>query len=376
MILCNNCVLDNFSVPDITFDDSGMCNYCNNFYKVISKNWYPNKEGEKKFNQILNQIKKDGKNKEYDCIIGLSGGIDSSYLTLKAKDWGLRPLVVHVDAGWNSELAVSNIEKIIKHTGFDLHTEVIDWDVMRRLQLAYLKSGVSNQDVPQDHIFFSTLYKYSTKNKINYSISGGNISTESILPDVWLGPAMDAISLKEIFKKFGEGSLKNYRTISFFQYYFWYPFVNKLTTIRPLNYMPYNKEIAKIELEKIGFKNYKGKHGESIFTKFFQEYYLPKKFKIDKRKAHLSSLILSNQITREEALKELKELPYDPKKINEIIEFICKKLEITQSEFEKLLKIPNRKYEDYKNWTNRRKILTTLNTIYKNITGKKIKIYS
>ena len=376
MTLCNNCVLDDDSVPDINFDESGLCNYCKTFFNVISKEWFPNKIGEEKLSKILNKIREEGKKKEYDCIIGLSGGIDSSYLTLKAKDWDLRPLVVHVDAGWNSELAVSNIEKIIKYTGFDLHTEVIDWDVMRRLQLAYLKSGVSNQDVPQDHIFFSTLYKYSIKHKINYSISGGNIATESILPDIWHGPAMDAISLKDIFKKFGEGTLENYKTISFFQYYIWYPFINKLTTIRPLNYMPYNKEIAKNELEIIGFKNYKGKHGESLFTKFFQEYYLPKKFKIDKRRAHLSSLILSNQITREEALRELEETPYNPMKIRETTEFICKKLEISQNDFEDLLKIPNRKYEDFRNWSNRRKILTSLHSIYKNITGKKIKIYS
>lgn len=376
MTVCKNCVLDDQSVPDIYFDRSGLCNYCNNFFEVISKEWFPNNVGEKKLSKILERIRKEGKNKEYDCIIGLSGGIDSSYLTLKAKDWNLRPLVVHVDAGWNSELAVSNIEKIINYTGFDLHTEVIDWDVMRRLQLAYLKSGLSNQDVPQDHIFFSTLYKYSIKHKINYSISGGNIATESILPNIWHGPAMDAISLKNVFKKFGTGSLKKYQTISFFQYYIWYPFINRLTSIRPLNFMPYDKESARIELEKIGFKNYYGKHGESIFTKFFQEYYLPIKFNIDKRKAHLSSLILSKQISREEAIKELQKPSYDKDRIDETISYICKKLEISKDEFNDLLKIPNRKYEDYSNWNSKRKILTILHTIFKKVTGKKIKLYS
>ena len=376
MTVCKNCVLDDQSVPDIYFDRSGLCNYCNNFYEVISKEWFPNNMGEKKLSKILERIRKEGKNKEYDCIIGLSGGIDSSHLTLKAKDWNLRPLVVHVDAGWNSELAVSNIEKIINYTGFDLHTEVIDWDVMRRLQLAYLKSGLSNQDVPQDHIFYSTLYKYSIKHKINYSISGGNIATESILPNIWHGPAMDEISLKNVFKKFGTGSLKKYQTISFFQYYIWYPFINRLTSIRPLNFMPYDKESARIELEKIGFKNYYGKHGESIFTKFFQEYYLPIKFNIDKRKAHLSSLILSKQISREEAIKELQKPSYDKDRIDETIFYICKKLEISKDEFNDLLKIPNRKYEDYSNWNSKRKILTILHTIFKKVTGKKIKLYS
>lgn len=376
MQICNHCVLDDDCVPNIHFDHSGICNYCNHFYHVISKDWFPNEIGKKKLTKILNRIKDEGKNKEYDCIIGLSGGIDSSYMTFKAKEWGLRPLVVHVDAGWNSELAVSNIEKIINYTGFDLHTEVIDWDVMRRLQLAFFKSGISNQDVPQDHIFFSTLYKYSIKHKINFSIGGGNIATESILPDIWHGPAMDAISIKDIFKRFGEGTLENYNTISFFQYYILYPFVNKLTTIRPLNFMPYNKDLAKTELGKIGFRSYTEKHGESIFTKFFQEYYLPKKFNIDKRKAHLSSLILSNQISREKALEELKTPPHDAKEIDNTINYICKKLEITNAEFEELLKVPNRKYEDFDNWNKQRSILTFVHRIYKKATGKKIKLYS
>ena len=176
MTICKNCVLDDVSVEDIIFDENGICNYCDDFNQNIMKNWFPNETGKKILYRTIDKIKKEGKNKNYDCIIGLSGGIDSSYMTLKAKDWGLRPLVVHVDAGWNSELAVSNIEKIINYSGFDLHTEVIDWEDMRKLQLAYLKSGISNQDVPQDHIFFSTLYHYSIKHKINYSISGGNIS--------------------------------------------------------------------------------------------------------------------------------------------------------------------------------------------------------
>lgn len=374
MKVCNNCVLDNSTVNDLYFDGDGVCNYCNNFYSSISKNWFPNEKGEELLKNQINKIKKLGKNKEYDCIIGLSGGIDSSYMTFKSKEWGLRPLVVHVDAGWNTELAVSNIEKVINYTGFDLHTEVINWDDMKRLQIAYLKSGISNQDVPQDHIFFSTLYHYSIKHKINYSISGGNIATESILPDNWHGSAMDSINLKSIFKTHGTGKLLNYKTISFFQYFLLYPILYNLKTIRPLNYMRYNKDEALHELEKIGYKKYDGKHGESIFTKFFQEIYLPRKYNIDKRKAHLSSLILSDQITRENALKILSQPLITKEDENMTIDYVCKKLDITKSELNQFIKNKNRDYSHYSNWDNLRYFLSWSHKLYRRLTGKSIHI--
>lgn len=376
MIICNKCVLDNIAVENLQFDKNGICYYCNDFEKNVLPRWHPNQKGKKILNQTIEKIKKVGKNNEYDCIIGLSGGIDSSYLLYKSKDWGLRPLVVHVDAGWNSELAVSNIEKLINYTGFDLHTEVIDWQDVRKLQVAYLKSGVSNQDVPQDHIFFSSLYHYAIKYKIRYSIGGGNLATESILPSEWHGSAMDAQNLLDINKKFGSGKLNNYKTISFFQYYIYYPFFHRLETFRPLNYMPYDKKLAKLELEKIGFKTYDGKHGESIFTKFFQEYYLPKKFNIDKRKAHLSSLILSNQITREKALEILNKPPYDSSTINETIDYICSKLELSMSDFSEIMNVKNRHYSEFKNWDNKKRVLNFIHSIYKKIFRKSIKIYS
>jgi aminotransferase len=374
MTICSNCVLDDESVEDIVFGENGICNYCKGFHETTIKNWYPNDIGKKLLSEKIDKIKEEGKNKEYDCIIGLSGGIDSSYMTYKAKDWGLRPLVVHVDAGWNSELAVSNIEKIINYTGFDLHTEVIDWEEVRRLQIAYLKSGISNQDVPQDHIFFSTLYHYSIKHKINYSISGGNIATESILPNVWHGSAMDAINLKDIFKKYGSGRLNNYKTISFFQYRILYPLFYRLETIRPLDYMVYDKKTALLDLEKIGYKKYNGKHGESVFTKFFQEYYLPKKFNIDKRKAHLSSLILSKQISRDEAIEILNKPSYDIESEDQTIDYICKKLEISRVELDGFMKVENRSYKDYKNWDQKKELLSLAHRIFKKITRKSITI--
>ncbi|MEG2569086.1 MAG: N-acetyl sugar amidotransferase, partial [Acinetobacter sp.] len=289
--------------PEITFDAMGICSHCRQFEEVTKKKWFPNEEGHHIWANYLEEIKAAGKGQEYDCIIGLSGGVDSSYLALKAHEWGLRPLVMHVDAGWNSELAVANIEAIVKHCGYDLHTHVVDWEDMRDLHLAYLRAGISNQDVAQDHAFFAGLYHFATRNRIRYILSGGNLATESIFPSAWHGSAMDAINLKDIHKKYGSRKLKNYPTISFFEYYFWYPFVKKMRVLRPLNYMHYDKSEALQELEeKVGYKPYPRKHGESIFTKWFQNHYLPEKFNMDKRRPHLSSLIVSGQITRDEAM--------------------------------------------------------------------------
>lgn len=374
--VCTSCVMDT-SDEKITFDEKGVCNHCINFQKYTAKGWFPNKEGRKKLETILEKIKNAGKHKEYDCILGLSGGIDSSYLALKAKDWGLRPLVIHVDAGWNSELAVSNIEKIVNYCKYDLHTEVINWEDMKNLQLAYFNSGISNQDVPQDHIFFSTLYHYAVKNKIKYILSGGNIATESIFPSSWHGSAMDAINLKAIYKRFGpKKELINYKTISFFKYYIYFPFFYNMRTIRPLNYMEYDKNKAAKELEKIGYKNYEGKHGESIFTKFFQSYYLPKKFGYDKRRAHLSSLIVSNQLTRKEALNKLEMPTYNEIEIERDKTYIAKKLGITPEKLDKYINNQNRKFSDFPNWIWKQKVIKMLNKIFKSLVGKKIQVYN
>jgi N-acetyl sugar amidotransferase len=256
---------------------------------------------------MLAKLKKEGRNQEYDCVLGLSGGIDSSYVALKAFEWGLRPLVVHVDGGWNSELAVQNIETIVKHCKYELHTHVINWESMRELQLSYLRAGVANQDVPQDHAFFAGLYHFATKNKIRYVLNGGNVATEGIFPAAWHGAAMDAKNLKAIHKAFGSKKLNGYPLISFSQYYFWYPIVKKMRPFRPLNLIPYSKDLAVEQLEEIGWKSYPRKHGESIFTKFFQNYYLPTRFNYDKRRPHFSSMIASNMISRDFAIELLKQ---------------------------------------------------------------------
>jgi aminotransferase len=373
---CVRCVMDT-SDPDITFDAQGVCNHCRHFDEVTRKDWFPNEEGERRWAAQVEQIRAAGKGKEYDCILGLSGGVDSSYLALRVKDWGLRPLVVHVDAGWNSELAVANIEKIVKHCNFDLHTHVVDWEEMRDLHLAYLKAGVANQDVPQDHVFFSSLYHFATRNGIRYILSGGNIATEGVFPKAWHGSAMDAINLRAIHKQFGERPLRTYSTIGFFDYFVWYPFVRKMRTARPLNFMPYDKQQAIVELEeKMGWRSYGRKHGESLFTKLFQNYYLPTKFGYDKRKPHYASLIVSGQMSRDEALAKLQEPLYDPKELEVDISYFCKKLRISRQQFDAFVAAPAHHYSDFPTWNSRYRMLKKAQGLVERALGRQVKVYS
>lgn len=364
------------SDPAIQFDVAGVCNHCREFDEVTSKGWFPNEEGARRLSAIVETIKRDGRSQEYDCIIGLSGGVDSSYLALKAGEWGLRPLVVHVDAGWNSELAVGNIEKVIKHCGYDLHTHVVDWEEMRDLHLAYLRAGIANQDVPQDHVFFASLYHFATRNRIRYVLSGGNLATESIFPRAWHGSAMDAVNLKAIHQKYGEWPLKSYKTISFFDYYVLYPFVKKMRTIRPLNYLPYDKQSAIHELEQIGWRSYGRKHGESLFTKLFQNFYLPEKFGYDKRRPHLSSLIVSGQMTRDEALAELQKPLYEAQELETDISYFCKKLRITRAQFDGFMIAPVHHYTDFPTWEGRYRLLKRGQRWVEAVTGRHVGVYS
>jgi aminotransferase len=373
---CSKCIMDT-SDTGIQFDTNGVCNHCREFEEVTSQHWFPNKEGSEKLDRIIKQIQFEGKNNEYDCILGLSGGADSSYLAVKAKAWGLRPLVVHVDAGWNSELAVANIEKVVKYCDYDLHTHVVDWEEMRDLHLAYLKAGIANQDVPQDHVFFASLYHFATKNNIRYILNGGNLATEGIFPKSWLGSAMDSINLKAIHKKFGTHKLKTYNTISFFDYYIRYPLFKKMRTIRPLNYMVYDKAQAIAELEQlVGYKPYERKHGESLFTKLYQNYYLPEKFGFDKRKPHLSSLIVSKQMTKEDALKKLAEPLYDPQELEIDITYFCKKLRITRKQFNELMLAPSHHHTDFPTWDIYYRYLKKGQRLLERAFNRRISVYS
>lgn len=347
--ICTKCVMDT-SDPEITFNENGICNHCIRFEDVLKKNWFPNDIGKKKLDAIIKKIIVDGQGNDYDCVIGLSGGVDSSYLAyvLRTQYPELRILAIHVDGGWNSELAVHNIENIVKILDIDLYTSVINWEEMKDLQLAYLKSQLANQDVPQDHAFFATLYDVANKHKIKYFLSGGNLATESILPSAWGYNAMDATQLKAVHTQFGKKKLRDYTTVSFFKKYIYYPFIKKFKIIRPLDLMEYNKEEAKrIIMEQINWRDYGSKHHESRFTKFFQSYWLPTKFGYDKRRAHLSSMIVSGQITREDALDELEKPLYNPNELEEDMEFIAKKMGIDLKEFKQIMSMPNKTFRDY-----------------------------
>lgn len=374
--MCQVCVMDT-SDPEINFYDENGCNHCIDMRSTLGRDWFMDGAGAVKLNEILERIKREGAGKEFDSILGLSGGADSSYLALKAYDWGLRPLVVHIDGGWNSELAVRNIQSILDFTGWELQTNVINWPEMKDLQLSYLKSGVANQDVPQDHAFFSSLYSFATRNKIKYVLSGGNTSTEGIFPKSWHWAAMDSINLKAIHKAFGSRKLRQYPVTSFITYYFKYPIVKKMRPLRLLNFTPYVKEVALIELEnRVGYKRYARKHGESSFTRFFQGYFLPYRYNMDKRLPHFSSQIVSGQLTRDEALELLKEPLYSKGELERDIQFICRKLDISRDQFQQILDSPMKVATDFSNWNRVHNFLKRAQRIVELITRRKIKIFS
>lgn len=349
-MLCVRCVM-NTTDPDITFDDTGLCSHCQRYDRMVRDVVERAKTGERipELEAIAATIREAGKAQDYDCIMGLSGGVDSSFVAYTAaKTLGLRPLAVHFDSGWNSELAVNNIENIVKKLKIDLYTHVVDWEEMRDLQLAFFKASVANCDIPTDHAFPAVLYRVAAAHGIKYILSGSNYATEFILPQSWGYQSGDLRHLKDIHRKFGTAPLKHYPTMNFFMQYGWYPYVRRLKTVKILNYLPYEKALAKKTIiEELDWRDYGGKHYESVFTRFFQGYYLPVKFGFDKRLAHLSSLINSGQMTREEAMHELSKPTYDPdiQKHDKI--FVAKKLGVTEQELDHIFALPNRDYTDY-----------------------------
>lgn len=348
--ICTQCVMDTTD-SKIYFDDNGVCDHCNTFHKSILPNWRTDAVGRAELEKDVAKIKKGGVGKDFDCIIGMSGGIDSSYLTYLAKEeLGLRPLVFHVDAGWNSQEAVNNIEKVVDHLGLDLYTEVIDWDEMRDLQLAYFKSGVPHIDTPQDHAFFATMYKFAEQHDIKYILTGANLSTECIRnPIEWMYYQSDSIQLRDIHRQHGTRPLVNFPVTSILRHKIFLPYFKGIRVIRPLNYLPYVKEDAvKLLTERFGWQPYPQKHFESRFTRFYEGYWLPKKFGYDTRKVQFSSLIVTGQMTRDEALEKLKTPPFDEATVTQEFEYVATKLGITVSELQGYLDAPNKSYKDYK----------------------------
>ena len=336
------------SDPEIQFDDKGNCNHCNSAFELAQTTWFPGPDGKKILEEKLEVIRQEEKYKEFDCIIGLSGGVDSSYLAYYAVNNGLRPLVVHVDCGWNSELAVKNIENVVKKLNIELHTFVVNWEEMKDLQRSFFKASLPDQDIPQDHAIFAALYNFAEQNKIKYVLNGLNFATECIMPQNWGYQAMDYRHLKSIHEKFGEKKLKDYPHINFFQRYIYYTVIKRMVIINPLNFIDYRKEEAIETLQdKLGWQYYGGKHHESRFTKFFQSYYLPNKFNFDKRRAHLSSMIVSGQISRTDALEKMKEDVYANNEIANDLEYVAKKLDWSPQEFRAIIDLPPKRHQDF-----------------------------
>jgi N-acetyl sugar amidotransferase len=345
---CKQCLLNSGDTKVFSLDDNGICNYCN-YYKSANAKLGSDFDKQKFIEAKVAEMKAAGKGKTYDCILGVSGGTDSSYMAYWAKQVGLRPLVAHFDNGWNSELAAKNIENICAKLGFELQTIVINWPEFRELQLAYLRAGVIDIEALTDHAIYATITKIARQHGIKYTLSGFNYATEAVMPKGWVFDKGDWENIKDIYAKHGSGiPIKTFPHVSFYKklYYHWFL---KLETIQVLNYIPYSKQMAKdIITKELDWKDYGGKHFESVFTKFYQVYILPKKFKVDKRRAHLSNLICSGQITKEAALQEL-ELPlYDEKEMAFEKEYILKKFDMTESEFDQYIQSPPRLHSDFK----------------------------
>ena len=350
--ICNRCVMDTTD-SKIQFDRDGRCDHCQNFKTNIAPNWHTGEQGLFELEIVAKKIKNEGIGKDFDCIIGLSGGLDSSYTAYVAKEvMGLRPLLFHVDAGWNTDQAVGNIEKLVDGLGVELYTEVINWKEMQDLQVAFFKSQTPDQDIPQDTAFFSALYKFARQNKIEYVLTGGNHSTECCRePDEWGAfPGIDKTLIGDIHKKFGLRELKTFPIIDALVYKIFYHKILGMKIFKPLDLVPFIKKDAETLLnEKYGWKSFQHKHHESRFTRFYEDYWLPRKFGYEKRRAHFSSLIMTGQMTRNEAIERLKTPEMDDKFMESEFEFVANKLGLSVAELQEMFDGKNKSFHDYKN---------------------------
>jgi N-acetyl sugar amidotransferase len=349
--VCSNCVMDTTDTA-IVFDEKGVCDHCNTYYTRIEPKWDTTETGKQELARIIDKIKADGKGRDFDCLMGMSGGADSSYmLHLVVKEFGLRPLVFHVDGGWNSELAVRNIEVMIDKLGLDLYTEVINWEEMKDFQLSFFKASVPHIDIPQDMAFIAALYNFAVKHKIKYILNGGNFSTECVNnPKEWIYFGTDMAQNRDIIKQFGTIPLKSFPFSSVLRHKFYLRYIQQIQVVKPLNYQPYIKEKAMQFLkEEYGWQPYEQKHFESRFTRFYEAYWLPRKFGFDTRKVQYASLILTGQMTRDEALEKLKKPAIDDETAKHDFEYVATKLGISVAQLQAYFDAPNKTYRDYKN---------------------------
>jgi N-acetyl sugar amidotransferase len=340
--------------PGINFDPHGRCEYCSNFESTIKPTWDTGSEGERQLADMASIIRRAGVGKEFDCVIGLSGGLDSSYVAYVAKQrMGLRPLLFHVDAGWNTDQAVANIEKLVDGLGLDLYTDVVNWDAVKRMQVAFLRAGIPDQDLVQDAAFFSGLYKFAREYKIKHIITGSNFSTECCRePEEWGGYlGIDKTLFSDIWAKCGDGQDNNdFPLVDILVYKLWYQKVLGMRVYHPLNFVRYVKKEAEWELEqRFGWRSFQHKHHESRFTRFYEDYWLPRRFGYEKRRAHFSSLIMTGQMTRDQAMDRLSRPEMDERFLKQEFEYVAHKLGLSVGELRALFDMPKKSYRDYKN---------------------------
>jgi putative aminotransferase len=351
--ICSRCVMDTSDLG-IAIDEHGLCEYCNNFKSTIEPNWHAGSQGAADIEQVADSIRVAGKGQDFDCIIGLSGGLDSSYVAYVAKEkMGLRPLLFHVDAGWNTDQAVGNIEKLVDGLGLDLYTDVVNWEAVKRMQVAFLRAGIPDQDLVQDAAFFSGLYKFARQYKIKHIITGSNFSTECCRePEAWGGYlGIDKTLFGDIWAKCGDGRPNDdFPLVDILVYKLWYQKVLGMKVHHPLNMVPYVKKDAEDELGRhFGWQRFQHKHHESRFTRFYEDYWLPRRFGYEKRRAHFSSLIMTGQMTRDQALDRLSRPEMDEHFLKQEFEYVAHKLGLTVDELQALFDMPKKTYRDYKN---------------------------
>ncbi len=349
--ICSNCVMDTTDSA-IVFDEDGVCDHCNDFRKHVAPAWHPDEQSRLALEHMAEKIRTKSKGLEFDCILGLSGGLDSSYmLHLLVKELGLRPLVFHVDAGWNTDLAVSNIQSLVEALSLDLYTEVINWEDMRDFQLAYFKSGLPGIDIPQDHAFVATLYHFANKHNVKYIMNGGNISTECVRnPLEWLYYGTDMAQINDIRRRYCTRDLKDFPFSSVLFHKVYLRYIRQVRVVKPLNLLPYIKSDAEQVLAKAyGWRAYPQKHFESRFTKFIEGYWLPTRFGFDTRRVQFSSLILTGQMSRSDAIDRLSRPSFSESEIESEFEYISRKLGISVGELTAYHKMPLKSYRDYKN---------------------------
>lgn len=350
--VCTHCIMDRTD-PGIIFDADGLCDYCKNFHSTISVNWHTGARDARQLQHMADAIRENGKDKNFNCIIGLSGGLDSSYAAYIAKEkMGLRPLLFHVDAGWNTDQAVGNIEKLVDGLGLDLYTDVVNWESVKRMQVAFLRAGIPDQDLVQDASFFSGLYKFARQHGIKHIITGSNFSTECCRePEEWGGYlGIDKTLFADIWTKCGDGRPIEFPLVDILVYKVWYQKFLGMKVHHPLNLVPYFKKDAEDELEKrFGWQRFKHKHHESRFTRFYEDYWLPRRFGFEKRRAHFSSLIMTGQMSRDEALDRISKPEMDEHFLKQEFEYVAHKLDLTVDELQAIFESPKKTFRDYKN---------------------------